>query len=470
MPGRPVPLALPLHTPMDHAGVLHPAGSTGIVTIAFRDARARWIERAVPVSDLPHVVNGYVDATDVYVTQNRFTYRRRIAHLLQLDALFADLDYRKVPGLADRSPAQVLDLALRTLQDAGKPAPSFAASSGGGGLYLVWLHAPIPRGALPRWNACQREVWTTLRPLGADRGAVDAARVLRVIGTRHGRTGAFVEALTTATPPWPFDALADEMLPLSRAELRDLRIARAMRRPQCGPQPRPPAGFNEETLWTSRFWDLQTMADLRGWHPIPHGYRDEWIFLAGVAMSWMAPSGPQAWQRELWGLARERGCWDDAESQVRLQAVLRRARMAAAGATVEWHGRQVDARYHFSTETIIERLEITPDEQRHLTTLIGPSVAKERHGVKERERKHRTGEVRTDRDTYLQSAAARRTEALRLRNEGRSLADIAAQLGVSREAVRWMLQRGQAQQTAVKSPCGCMVAEGLAPCLPPGNP
>ena len=468
--GQAVQIPLPIHTPLDHAGVLHPHGSTGIVTVAIRDAHSRWTERAFPVGDLPAVIAAYAGQADVYVTQNRFTWGRRIATLLHLDALFADIDYRTVPELAHRSPAEVLDLALMTLQDAGKPAPSFAASSGGGGLYLVWLHRPVPRAALPRWNACQRELWATLRPLGADRRALDAARVLRVIGTRHGRTGAWVEALTAAAPPWPFDTLADEVLPLTRAELHDLRVARAMRRPQKGPQPRPPAGFTVETLWTSRFWDLQTLADVRGWHPIPHGYRDEWIFLAGMAMSWMTPSGPQAWQRELWALARDRGCWEDDESRVRLQAVLKRARMAAAGKTVEWRGRQVDARYYFSTETIIERLAITQDEQRQLTTLLSPHIAKERHRDKERGRKHRTGEVQTDRATYLAEAAARAAEAQRLQVEGLSQRAIAKALGVSQEGVRRMLARiaRSVQQLGDNSPCGCLVAEGHALALSPG--
>jgi hypothetical protein len=94
----------------------------------------------------------------------------------------------------------------------GIPEPSLAISSGRG-LYLLWLHSPIPRSALPRWAACQREICRTLGHLGADSMAVDASRVLRVIGTRHGKANAIVEAITPAGEVWDFNELADRVLP-----------------------------------------------------------------------------------------------------------------------------------------------------------------------------------------------------------------------------------------------------------------
>ncbi len=75
--------------------------------------------------------------------------------------------------------------------------------------------------------------------------AVDAARVLRVIGTRHGKANAIVEAITPAGEVWDFNELADRVLPLTRAELRDLRIQRALRRARSSSERlrTPPEGF-----------------------------------------------------------------------------------------------------------------------------------------------------------------------------------------------------------------------------------
>src|SRR5687768_3453314 len=88
-------LARPLHlrTADDHALALHPTGR-GRVTIARRFGAGSWHEASVPVSDLPYVTHQLQGEHDVYLTQNRFfSWRRLVAHLAELDALFTDLDY-----------------------------------------------------------------------------------------------------------------------------------------------------------------------------------------------------------------------------------------------------------------------------------------------------------------------------------------------------------------------------------------
>ena len=150
------------------------------------------------------------------------------SRLDELDALFVDLDYYKTEH-ADAHPQHVLGLTLEALQDKQLPPPSFAVASGRG-LALVWLHHAVPRAALPRWRACQQVLWHTLRHLGADRLASDAARVLRLVGTRNSRSSTLVEGLTAPGEPWDFDQLADEILPLQRAELVALRLVRARKR------------------------------------------------------------------------------------------------------------------------------------------------------------------------------------------------------------------------------------------------
>jgi hypothetical protein len=148
--------------------------------------------------------------------------------LTRSNALFTDLDYYKTQ-LGDVHPRHALDVAVEALELARLPSPSFTLSTGRG-LALVWLHTPIPRAALPRWRACQKVIHDALRHLGADRLATDAARVLRLLGTRNSSSNTLVEAITPRGEVWDFDLLADEILPLSRGELVGLRLERVKRR------------------------------------------------------------------------------------------------------------------------------------------------------------------------------------------------------------------------------------------------
>jgi hypothetical protein len=245
-------------SPEDHATALHAQGR-GTVAIARR-INSRWTECTVKLDDIGYVTRQLAGETDVYLSQNRFFGRRRaIACLAQLDALFADLDYYSLaPSIGHLRPEHILRVALEQLDDYRIPAPTIAISTGRG-IALIWMHSTVPRGALGRWQACQRVIHHALSDLGADPRALDAARVLRLVGTENSKSGTLVMALTDMGQIWNFDALADEILPLKRAELERLRAERARVQMRRSPRPEtpPPSGFSFVTLAEGRLTDLQ---------------------------------------------------------------------------------------------------------------------------------------------------------------------------------------------------------------------
>ena len=97
-------------------------------------------------------------------------------------------------------------------------------------------------------------------------------------------------------------------------------------------------------------------------------FRDRWLFLAGAAMSWISP--PEVLRRELHALADEVGGWTPGHTDSKMHAIFRTAREHQAGKRVEWDGLAVSPRYKFKNETIIEWLEITPEEERRLKTIL----------------------------------------------------------------------------------------------------
>ncbi len=415
-----------IRTPGEHGQLVH-GGGKGLVSIAHKTKQNRWRERVQGVEAALEMLKYSRGQENVYLSTQRFRGRRRVAYLLSLSELYADLDYYRVPELADAEPGKVLDLALKTLRAAGKPEPSLAISSGRG-LYLLWLHDPLPRSALPRWTACQREICQALKPLGADPMAVDSARVLRVVGTLHSKSGAMVEAMTPAGGVWEFNKLADQVLPLTRAELHDLRVQRALRAsrsPSGSPQP-PPEGFTAATLWEARLSDLQRLKEMRWFGDPVSDFRDRWLFVAGVGMSWLAI--PPVLQRELHALAREVGGWTEGKTRSKLHAVFRTSREAAAGRRVEFAGVDWDPRYRLRNQTIIEWLEITPEEEREMRTVISDDERRRR----DRARK----EPEMTRTEYLTRAAKRRAQARRMAADGLSIRHIAKQIGISKSQVQ----------------------------------
>jgi hypothetical protein len=241
-----------------------------------------------------------------------------------------------------------------------------------------------------------------------------------------------VEALTPADQVRDFDRLADKILPLARDKLRDIRIQRALRaarmaqeRPQA-----PPEGFTQATLWEARLTDLQKLRELRWFgQPMPD-YRDRWMFVAGVGMSWLAV--PQVLRRELYALAAEIGGWTEAQARSKLSAVMSRAHAAARGERVEWAGLEWDPRYRLKNQTIIELLEITAEEERELKTIISDEERRRR----DRERKN----PEMTRREYETRAAKRRAQARRMAAEGLQTKDIAGRLGISKRAVQLALK------------------------------
>jgi hypothetical protein len=422
--------------PRDHALALHPTGS-GRVTIARRLSDGRWREESVAVADIGYAVRHFEGVADVYLGQNRFISRRRlVAQLAQLDALFVDLDYYRTRQ-ADAAPPHVLELALEALQIAQIPSPSIAVSSGRG-LALVWLHHPMPRAALPRCRACQHVLWQTLQHLGADRLATDAARVLRLIGTRNSRSNTLVEALAVKGEPWDFDLLADEILPLQRAELVSLRLERARRAATTCGSVLPARRFDTASLWELRLTELQRLRQHRWWQgELPEGQRDLWLLLAGTAMGYLVPG--QMVQREIVALANEvtGGHWREQETVSRIGAVISRAEAAARGDRVIYRGKEVDPRYRFRTDTIVELLGITEVEMRacNFRHLVSADLRREQHRRNEEKRRRLGGSI--TRQDYEASSLSR-------------LKPWEAD-GISRRS--W--ERRRAAPRSVASPCRC---------------
>jgi hypothetical protein len=445
----------------EEAALYHDAGAYGFFSLLWcelhrnslilpaRHARQLpKVQQSYRLSELPRVIEALDPERDTWISQAEFICpNRRVIYLLRLNLCFVDLDTYKTPWRL-YSPEVMTDLIRGFCRDEGIPEPSLILFSGRG-LQVKWLlQRPLPRAALPRWNAVQKQLVAALQRFGADPAARDASRLLRLVDTVNTRSGERVRVLWVNESQgeirhYGFDYLAEWLLPVDRDTIRAEREAGDKRRAslqllQGGRTGRLRTFSNRQLSW-DRLEDLRTLAKLRAWTEtgIPHGYRSKYIhwclnflLLSGAVHSSQLFYEAQALVKEV--------CPDlpqDARSV--LSTLYRKAQAYEAGQQVEFDGRKYPPLYTPKNTTLMELFAITDEESKRLKTIITQEEAAERN--RQRHRKH------SDRATYLETvketAEQRRAQAHLLRAKGLSWMEVGKELGISPDAARMLASR-----------------------------
>jgi len=87
----------------------------------------------------------------------------------------------------------------------------------------------------------------------------------------------------------------------------------------------------------------------------------------------------------------------------------------------------VDPRYRISNERLIDLLEITPEEERHLRTMISKSTKRERERQKKMTERRASGVI--ERGIYLENAETKRAAGRIMKAQGKTWSEIAEELG-----------------------------------------
>lgn len=392
--------------------------------------------------DVHALLNGLSGNLDTYCSVNEFTGWRRIDLLTSLRACYVDLDFNRVVDHGD------LDDALEHLRERQMPAPNYVVFSGRG-LHFYWLLEDTDRKHLPAWQAVENALIDSLKDMHADTKARDCTRVLRLAGTVNSKNGETVHEVAFDAVPWTLDQLAFEVLgaparkptrysiddmPVPKAKVRSLDAARAARG----------RGINHPKTTVYRRWhivlqDLHTIG--RHYGQIPAGYRNEFLFIASVALSWFA--SPDSIADEVTDMAKLY-CSDITEAEAALAASqsIQRATEAAGGQKRMWLGNPCDPRYHFKRHTLWERLGVLAAPVAHQLRAIITDEQAAQHEQERQSGRDRVKEGRyKDHNTKQgcrQGNADKAAQAHVLRAAGMSQSVIAVELGVSKMTVsRW---------------------------------
>lgn len=289
---------------------------------------------------------------DIYISQSTF-YKpcRRIENIKELKNLFIDLDYYKI----DKTREQVIMDLEENYFNQKVPIPNYVIDSGRG-MYLIWLINSVPYKALPLWKAIQDQFYKELKNLGADRQALDATRILRIPGSINSKSNTLVSILDEFDYIYDLREIKNEYLP----ELK----------PHEKKKGRPKKIefiFRERSLYFGRIQDIIKLCELREYDL--KGHREIILFLYRYYLCSFTEDVEKALE-------------DALELNNEFRQPLKEREVVRATKSAERCYLDKNKEYRYKNDTLIELLEITEEEQKHMKIIISKSEYKRRENVR----------------------------------------------------------------------------------------
>jgi hypothetical protein len=435
-------------------------GSKAYFSLLYVD-EGEYHQMSYPVRKLSEVLISIEEWEDTWISQASFSRgSRRLVNFRAVSLFFLDLDTYKHEYLKHLSSLEQVTHLLCFCETERLALPSTVVFSGRG-LQVKWLLEQEVGGyQLLRWRACQLALATKLKGMKADFGALDPSRVLRLVGTKHSKSGKTVRVLygdPSAPVRYDFGELSEQLLSRSviegfeQCEEAPKRPAKARRRSTKDKETKPRTEklskvstelsdglahheYTRETLIANaRFWDLRKLIELRS--PIKEGERMSFLFWC---LNFFCFIRIVKEREDLMAEARELvevidPTWDFGEEH--LSTLLSKSIAHCDGKVIFHDGKAYPPLYTPTNDYLVNLFSITEAEQRKLTSIRSTEVAHQfRLASYEKVNRKRRPVTRQD---YLTSVAndELRAKILVLHSEGMSRNAISRLLEVSRKYV-----------------------------------
>ena len=359
-----------------------PDTTEGWITLAQKDPHTkRFKQYHYQPEELASCLTDWT-GEDIYYSQNTFYKpQRRIDNIRQLRSLYVDIDVY-THGL---TPEWVLGKLEYEYFGQEIPEPNMVIFSGRG-LVLIWNIVPIPHMVMPLWRAVENYLMNALKDLGADPKATDPTRVFRLAGTINSKNGNTVRVQYRHEYRYDIHDLQFDYLPeLTPSKEPEKKKGRKSKIVHL---------FNVYTLHLSRAQDIAKLVELR--HGNVNSYRENICFLYRY-FTCCHTSDPKLALEETLDLNSEfthplpeREVISATKSAQKAWAMKSDAKANAMAKSLGYPG----AGYRLKNSKIIEWLDITPEEQKELSTIIGPQE-KRRRNLKLKEEQRRAQGIRS---------------------------------------------------------------------------
>lgn len=327
---------------------------------------------------------------DSYISMNTFyTPKRLITNLKEIRAAYVDIDCHNV-GASAESTAVMLK---RDYFGKSIPTPNMMIYSGRG-LNLVWFMDPLSGLAIDRWDKLQKAIYETVKGLGADNGALDAARVFRLAGTTNSKSGnqVFCEVLSEARIT--FNSFVKDYFP--NILKRPKKPVKVLER-KSNTKGRVAHLYNGYTLIKARMKDIETLTALRNGNM--EGCREYALFLY-----------------RYWALVDTNDQERAKEAMLKVnnsfsEPLPEREALGDTKSAEKYHESEVP--FKISSGKIIKWLNITKEEQKEMLNIISPTEKKHRNTLSKREKRRENGVLeRSEYDAGRKTVVADRKQQL----------------------------------------------------------
>lgn len=362
---------------------------------------------------------------DVYFSQNTFYKpQRRIINIRQLKSLYVDLDFY----LLNYDPDWVIGKLEREYFNQLIPNPNLIIFSGRG-IVLIWLLEPTPYQALPLWQAVQNFFLDKLKELGGDPLASDAARVFRFSGSVNSKNGVEVQVEYRHEYRYELRNLQFDYLPELTSEINPNKHPK-----KKGRKKKVQHLFNVHSLYHARLLDLNKLIELRNYDI--EGYRETICFLYRYWSCCFLNDPEQALNdTQMLNLQFVNPLsLEEVTKATRSAEKAYEARNNEEANKIAQEKGYPGAGYNISNKKLIDWLDISEEEQKHLSTIIGANEKRKRKRIANREMRREQG-VKS-RQEYLNQFRVMKQKGMDLKAQGLKYQEIADELYVSLDTVK----------------------------------
>lgn len=428
---------------MDYFNMLHEADD-GYITLAIKNKK--WQQYHFKKEELEQNLGKILSLeTNTYASINSFWIPKRgIENIRKINSIFIEFDKHdgEIPSKLD------IDSLLYFLEEDAFnsiPKPNLIIGSGRG-IHLYWLLENLPKQGIPLWTLVRDNIIKELNKIECsgfelDVNSIDLARVYRLPGTRNTNTNTLCTTIYKDNGRYRLNEIIDGYFP----DLQIIEKVKKNPKTKLKPEQRKIIKiYNVYSLHYSRLIDIAKIVELRKGKL--EGKRELICFLYRYYSCLYKNDTEEALKDTLELNKQFRNPLDIQE--------VKKATISAEKAYNQWVETKdligIEKKlcivengiktfkikgYNYRNSTLIKLLEITPEEQKHMKTIIGKE---EKYARSNNKRTPKNERGLTKKQQELEDIKIKIVE---LKEQGLSLRKIASQLNITLGKVQRCLNK-----------------------------